>query len=117
MKIAIALWLCAALPAMADEPSVVAAAATPGIAGWTIDVTIAHPDTGWDHYADAWEVLSPGGASLGVRELAHPHETEQPFTRSLSGVALPPGADHVLIRTRCLVDGWGTARFRVDLPR
>ena len=84
---------------------------------WSFDVTLRHPDTGWDHYADAWEVLAPDGTSLGVRELAHPHVDEQPFTRSLSGVVVPDGVDHVTIRARCLVDGWDDATLRVDLPR
>ena len=84
--------------------------------GWRVDVTIRHPDTGWDHYADGWEVLAPDGSRLGFRELVHPHVAEQPFTRSLSGVAIPAGTDYLLIRPRCLVDGWGAAAFRLDLP-
>ncbi len=105
-----------AAPAMADPVQVVAATADPDVASWTITATLRHPDTGWDHYADAWEVLAPDGTSLGVRELAHPHVEEQPFTRSLSGVVIPNGLDHVLIRARCQVDGWGDATFRLDLP-
>lgn len=49
-------------------------------------VTIRSPDEGWDKYADAYEVRSPTGEVLGVRELTHPHVDEQPFTRSLSEV-------------------------------
>ena len=106
-----------ALPARAEAPQIRAAEATQSRAGWTVSVTLAHPDTGWDHYADGWEVLAPDGSTrLGLRELLHPHETEQPFTRSLSGVAIPAGTDHVLIRARCNVDGWGAALFRLDLP-
>jgi hypothetical protein len=104
------------LPALAEVPAVVAASATPQASGWRIDVTIRHPDTGWDHYADGWEVLAPDGSRLGYRELVHPHEDEQPFTRSLSGIAVPAGADHLLIRPHCLVDGWSGTTFRLDLP-
>ena len=43
-------------------------------------VTVQHADTGWDHYADAWEVLAPDGTVLGTRTLLHPHTDEQPFT-------------------------------------
>jgi hypothetical protein len=112
------ICLCAtlALPAMADPAQIEGATARQDGATWSIDVTLRHPDTGWDHYADAWEVLAPDGTSLGVRELAHPHVDEQPFTRSLSGVAVPEGADHVMIRARCLVDGWADTMLRVDLP-
>jgi hypothetical protein len=24
---------------------------------WTVDVTLKHDDTGWDHYADNWRVV------------------------------------------------------------
>lgn len=84
---------------------------------WRIEVTLRHPDTGWEHYADGWEVLTTDGTSLGLRVLAHPHETEQPFTRSLDGVMISDGTDHVLIRARCLQDGWGDAGFELTLPR
>ncbi len=110
-----ALYLTLAQPAAADPVEIVAATAKQSAGAWTFNVTLRHPDTGWDHYADAWEVLAPDGTSLGIRELAHPHEDEQPFTRSLSGITVPAGTDHVLIRARCLVDGWGDARLRVDL--
>ena len=42
---------------------------------WTISVTVAHADTGWEHYADGWEVLAPDGQRLGYRELFHPMST------------------------------------------
>jgi hypothetical protein len=115
----IAFVLCAglSLPALADPVEIVGAAARQDGDTWSFDVTLRHPDTGWDHYADAWEVLAPDGTSLGLRALAHPHVEEQPFTRGLSGVAIPGGMDHVMIRARCLVDGWGDALLRVDLAR
>lgn len=88
--------------AFADVVEVVEASYSPG----RLSVTLAHPDTGWDHYADAWEVLSLDGESLGVRELAHPHVEEQPFTRSLS-VTLPgDGPWEVMIRAHDSVHGW-----------
>jgi hypothetical protein len=45
---------------------------------YRFDVTVQHADTGWDHYADAWEVLAPDGTVLGARRLLHPHTEEQP---------------------------------------
>jgi hypothetical protein len=104
-------------PAFADPVEIVSATAQASRGTWSFDVTLRHPDTGWDHYADAWEILAPDGTSLGIRELAHPHEDEQPFTRSLSGIAIPAGIDHVLIRARCNVDGWGEARLRVEIAQ
>ncbi len=95
--------------AAAGEPVVTAASATPEGANWRFDVTVAHEDTGWEHYADGWEIAGPDGARLGYRELLHPHETEQPFTRSLGGVAIPPGVTIVSIRAHDSVHGWGEA--------
>lgn len=106
-----------ARPAAADPPEVVAATATAGPDGWTITVTLRHPDSGWDHYASGWEVLAPNGRRLGFRALSHPHVDEQPFTRSLSGVAIDAGIDHVLIRPRCTLDGWVALPTRLDLRR
>lgn len=98
-------------PVFADAPVVEAVT----VNGDSFSVTLSHPDTGWDHYADGWEVLDAAGNSLGVRELAHPHENEQPFTRSLSGVKIPDGAEVVFVRARCNVDGWSDELFEVGL--
>ena len=80
------------------------------------DVTLRHDDTGWDHYADGWEVISPAGDVLGKRVLAHPHESEQPFTRSLSGVHIPAGINSVSIRAHDSVHGYNEQVFEVILP-
>lgn len=76
---------------------------------WRFSVTVAHADEGWDHYADAFTVHAPDGTLLGTRTLFHPHVEEQPFTRSLSGVAVPEGTDTVLVRARDSVHGEGPA--------
>lgn len=109
-----------ALPGMAaaDPPRVVAAEATrDGDGTWTISVTLSHPDTGWDHYASGWQVLTPDEDVIAVRELTHPHVDEQPFTRSLSGVAIPAGLKEVLIRPRCTMDGWVAMPTVLTLPQ
>lgn len=80
------------------------------------DVTVQHADTGWDHYADKWEVLDPAGKVLGTRVLLHPHVEEQPFTRSLSGVNIPKSVKQVTVRAHDKVHGWGGATATVDLP-
>ncbi|MDX1824043.1 MAG: hypothetical protein R3354_04960, partial [Thiohalomonadales bacterium] len=46
---------------------------------WTIAVTLQHADTGWDHYADGWRIVTEDGKVLGHRTLYHPHVNEQPF--------------------------------------
>jgi hypothetical protein len=82
--------------------------------GWSVDVTLRHADTGWEHYADAWRVVADDGGVLGTRTLYHPHENEQPFTRSL-GVKIPAGMTTVYVEAHDKVHGWSPQRVRVDL--
>ena len=103
------------LTARADPPVIDHVTAQRAAGTWTFAVTLSHPDTGWDHYADAWRVLDMDGNELGIRVLLHPHETEQPFTRSLGGVDIPRGTESVQIQARCLIDGWGETLTRVQL--
>lgn len=102
--------------AFADDPQIVSAEARmQGDGGWTISVTLRHPDTGWDHYADGWEVRLPDGTLLGTRTLAHPHVNEQPFTRALSGVAIPQGTTEVIVRAHCNKTGWAEETYTLTL--
>ncbi len=82
---------------------------------WRVDVTIEHTDTGWEHYADGWEVLDSDGKRLGYRLLHHPHVNEQPFTRSLTNLALPDGTREIFVKPHCSVDGWAGEAVRVEL--
>lgn len=84
--------------------------------GWTFVVTVRHDDQGWEHYGDMWRVRGPDGTVYGVRELFHPHVDEQPFTRSLTGVAIPEGVSRVMVEAHDLVHGWGRP-FSLDLSR
>lgn len=84
---------------------------------WTFDVTVRHGDTGWDHYADKWDILGPDGQVLATRVLLHPHETEQPFTRSLDGVVIPPGVSAVTVRAHDKVHGYGGTEVTISIPR
>jgi len=99
----------------ADVVGVVATKSGPGV--FRFDVTVRHDDAGWDHYADQWEVVAPDGTVLGQRVLLHPHVEEQPFTRSLTGVAVPEGVDRVTVRARDSQHGWGGREQDVPLPR
>jgi hypothetical protein len=91
---------------------------------WTFHVTVEHPDTGWEDYADGWDVLTPTGevlrpdqSSQFTRLLLHPHENEQPFTRSQSGIVIPEGVTQVRVRAHDIVDGYGGQEVVVDLTR
>ncbi len=81
---------------------------------WTAHVKVRHGDTGWEHYADAWRLLDTNGKVLGTRTLYHPHENEQPFTRSLSGVKIPPTLSEIDVQAHDKVHGWG-GKVRVNL--
>ena len=116
MKRILAATLLAASPALAGEAEIRAVEAAPSGDGWRFSVTLAHGDTGWDHYADAWRVVGPDGAVYGERVLLHPHVDEQPFTRSLTGVKIPRGVETVWIEARDNVHGWAAARFELRLP-
>lgn len=83
---------------------------------YRVSVTILSRDTGWEKYADAWEVRTPDGTVLGTRILAHPHVDEQPFTRSLDGVVIPTGVTDVEIAARDLVAGFCGETFTAPVP-
>jgi hypothetical protein len=82
-----------------------------------LDVTLRHADSGWDHYANRWEVVAPDGRVIATRVLAHPHEHEQPFTRGLSGVRIPAGFTWVRLRGHDLVHGYGGREVTLSVPR
>jgi len=103
------------IPAYANEVEIVHAAFREIGGAWSVDVTLEHADSGWDHYADAWRVVSSDGTVLGTRTLYHPHENEQPFTRSLGGVSIPHGQSIVFIEAHDKVHGWSPRRVQVNL--
>ena len=84
---------------------------------WSLNVTLKHGDTGWDHYADNWRVVDGEGNMLGDRVLYHPHVEEQPFTRGLGGVKVPEGITTVYIEAHDKVHGWTPNRLKVDLTK
>lgn len=83
---------------------------------WTFSVSVRHNDQGWNHYADLWEVIDPEtGEVFAERVLAHPHETEQPFTRSQSRIIFPEGQRFVEVRARCQLHGFEGKTVLIDL--
>ncbi|MEM7221577.1 MAG: hypothetical protein AAF495_01270 [Pseudomonadota bacterium] len=112
----ICLGLLAAATASAGEADVVAVEAHRASDGtWRFDVAVRHDDTGWEHYADRWDVVAPDGTVLGERVLLHPHENEQPFTRSLGGVVVPEGVTKVTVRAHDSEHGLGGQTMEVTL--
>ena len=117
-KLVTLLFLFAfALPACAGKADVIdVKVSKAGSGSYTFDVTIKSDDTGCDKYADKWDIVAPDGRVIGTRVLAHPHEDEQPFTRSLDGVSIPSGVTKVTIRAHDKVEGYGGKEMTVELP-
>ncbi len=86
-----------------------------GNGAWRVSVTLRHGDTGWDHYADAWRVVTADGTVIGTRTLYHPHVDEQPFTRSQGALKPPSGVTRVYVEAHDSVHGWSPDRIAVDL--
>ena len=104
------------MAAFADDVEIVHAGfRQTGTGEWSVDVTLRHADAGWDHYADAWRIVTTDGAIAGTRTLYHPHENEQPFTRSLGGVAIVPETTTVYVEAHDKVHGWSPRRLQIDL--
>jgi hypothetical protein len=89
---------------------------------WTFHVTVQHPDTGWEDYADGWDVVLPDGVVLKTaqqdhftRLLLHPHVDEQPFTRSKSGLVIPEEIETITVRAHDIIDGFEGQEVIVNL--
>jgi hypothetical protein len=116
MKIMAVLLLLASSASFAGEVRIVEVKVEcPG--SCTFSVTLVHNDEGWHHYANQWDVMSLDGQILGSRVLYHPHEQEQPFTRSLSGVIIPQGVKQVKVRAMDSVHGYSKQEVVVDIER
>ncbi len=79
-------------------------------------VTISHADTGWQHYANYWQVVNKQGDVLVERTLYHPHVDEQPFTRSSSPVLLSRELKKVWIKAGDNVEGLNSKPYLFKLP-
>lgn len=91
---------------------------------WTFHVTVEHPDTGWEDYVDGWDVVLPDGTVIipnsgdaFTRVLLHPHEAEQPFTRSQSNIIIPSNVTTVTVRAHDIVDGWGGQEITLNFEQ
>ena len=80
------------------------------------DVTLSSPYDTAQRYADAFRVKGRDGVVYGERILWHDHADEQPFTRDLYGVTIPPGVQHVVIQGRDKRFGYGGKSVELVLP-
>ena len=98
-------------------PDILDVVVTPQGDTFRFDVTVSSPYDTPERYADAWRIVAPDGTELGVRELTHDHAAEQPFTRSLADVVIPPDVTEVTVEGRDLVNGWGGGTSTVTIER
>ena len=116
--LAILLILAAFKPAYADDVKILAADFNKTDNNlWSVNITLKHSDTGWDHYADNWRVVDSESNIFGDRVLYHPHFDEIPFTRSLNNVRVPEGITIVYIEVHDKVHGWTSNRLEVNLSK
>jgi len=79
------------------------------------DVTISHADEGWTHFANGWQIFTTKGELLGHRALAHPHVKEQPFTRTIRNIKIPPSVDTVFLRANDSLHGASERKYVLKL--
>ena len=104
--------------AFAGEADVLQVIMSEGMDGtFNLDVTVRHADSGWDHYANWWQVVTEDGKELGRRVLVHPHVGEQPFTRELYDLKVPKGVSVVIVEAHDMIHEYGGKVVRVDMTR
>ena len=84
---------------------------------YDFDVTVSSPYDTPTRYADAFRVATESGQVLGERKLLHDHQGEQPFTRDLYGVRVPPSITTVVLQAKDRKYGYGGKSIRASLPR
>lgn len=98
-------------------PDVLAVKIRPrGGEAFDFDVTVSSPYDSPRRYADAFRVTDKEGRVFGERKLLHDHAGEQPFTRDLYGVKIPPGVRSVVVQARDQKHGYGGKAVETALP-
>lgn len=116
MKIILTLLALLSNSAFANEVTIVEANAVKTANNtYSFSVTLKHEDSGWNHYADQWQVFTPGNKLLGTRTLYHPHVKEQPFTRSLNDIKVPNSIANVIIKARDTEHGISSQTYKLKL--
>lgn len=114
---AFAITAQAADAAQQKFPDVIDAKVSPRGAGtFDFDVTVSSPYDTAARYADAFRVAGKDGVVFGERILFHDHASEQPFTRDLYGVKIPPPVKVVVIQARDKHFGYGGKTLELRLP-
>jgi len=123
MLISFTLTIIAGLSQAADNieqkfPDIIAATVQPrGPEVFDFDVTVSSPYDTPQRYADAIVVFGKDGTVYGKRKLLHDHADEQPFTRDLYDVKIPPGVKVVIVQGRDQQYGLGGRSIELAVPR
>lgn len=83
---------------------------------FSLKVTMSSPYDTPRRYADGWRVLAPDDIELGAMTLGHDHATEQPFTRTQTGLRIPADVAEVSVQGHDLVNGYGGETVTVEVP-
>jgi len=78
--------------------------------------TLRHADSGWNHYANLWQVMTTDGKLLVKRVLYHPHVNEQPFTRNSARIHVPASIKQVVIMAGDLPNGINSKPYKLNIP-
>lgn len=98
-------------------PDVIEVALRPlGDGRYDVTVTLSSPYDTPQRYADGWRVTDDAGNTLGTHTLLHDHASEQPFTRTQPGLAIPEGVAEVTVQGRDQVNGFGGLSMTVAVP-
>lgn len=119
-------YLAAGMPSAVAQTAVEAAQKFPHVlvvsvrrgagGSFDFDVTVSSPYDSAQRYADAFRVAGRDGQVYGERKLLHDHAGEQPFTRELYGVNIPPQVRTVVIQARDQKYGYGGNTVEAALP-
>lgn len=120
LALAVVAMVTTVSPAWSQDkryPDVLAVKVRPGGAGsFDFEVTISSSYDTPQRYADAFRAVGKDGRVFGERVLLHDHADEQPFTRDLYGVTIPPEVHVIVIQARDQKFGYGGKVVEVALP-
>lgn len=87
-----------------------------GDGSFTVAVTLSSPYDSPKRYADGWRVSGPDGTVLGTMTLGHDHASEQPFTRTQTGLRIPDDVDTVELEGHDTENGYGGTTKIAKVP-
>ncbi|MBI5105455.1 MAG: hypothetical protein HZB46_10840 [Solirubrobacterales bacterium] len=81
-----------------------------------VRVVVSSPYDSRFRFADGWRVLTSDGDLLGERRFRRHHALEQPWTRTLRRVRIPPEVRRILVEGHDVANGYGGGVSFVAVP-